>query len=402
MSGPLTGVKILGFTHFAQAPFALQLLGDLGADVINIEKPGTGDFNRTFFPNEKTGNESPFFLSLNRNKRSMVLDLKNQASKNVIDRLIKKSDIIVCNYRPGVLDKLGLGYLDCKSINNSIIYCEASGFGSTGPYSQLPGQDLIIQSLSGYTSICGPDGMPSTGGVYVADMYSSIILACGILSALIHRMKSGEGQKVEVNLLDSCFHLQSQEYSYYMNTGIEPKRTKKYTGHVYQESPYGIYKTLDGYISISANMYENEIRRFGEILGINNLLEIMSDKDTMMKKRDEIYDSLSDAIKRKSSDYWLEKFRAEGFWCAKNNTYEKAINNPQVIHNDIIKKLKHPTAGEISVIGTPIKFSETPAEIRMPPPLLGEHSEMILIELGYSREEIEQLISQGIFANHYS
>jgi len=139
MSGPLTGIHILGFTHFAQAPFALQLLGDLGADVINIEKPGTGDFNRTFFPDEKTGNESPFFLALNRNKRSMVLDLKKQASKEIVERLVKRTDVLVTNYRPGVLEKLGLGYKDCKKINRSIIYCEATGFGSSGPYAQEPG-----------------------------------------------------------------------------------------------------------------------------------------------------------------------------------------------------------------------------------------------------------------------
>lgn len=399
MGGPLTGIRILGFTHFAQAPFAMQLLGDLGADVINIERPGTGDFNRTFFPDEKTGNESPFFMSLNRNKRSIVLDLKNTASREVIEKLIKRSDVVVCNYRPGVLNKLGLGYEDCKKINESIIYCEASGFGSTGPYANQPGQDLIIQSISGYTSICGTDGMPMTGGVYVIDMYSSVILACGILSAIIHRMNTGHGQKVEVNLLNSAFHLQSQEYTYFLNTGNLPKRPEKYTGHVYQEAPYGIYKTLDGYISISANMYEKEIKRFGEILEIDNLNEIMPNKKVMIENRDEIYEVISEVIKKKPSDYWLQKFKAEGFWCAKTNTYDEAINDPQVIHNDVIKEINHPKAGTIRVIGTPIKFSETPPEIRMHPPLLGEHSESILSELGYSNEEIEELKSQGIFGD---
>ena len=198
--GALAGVQILGFTHFAQAPFALQLLGDLGADVINIERPGTGDFNRNFLKQESLGGESPFFLAMNRNKRSMAIDLKNPGSKEVVDRLIQQADVVVTNYRPGTLDKLGFGYAQAKELNPRVVYCEAVGYGSSGPYAKLPGQDLLAQSMSGFASIVGPDqdGRPVAGGIYVVDMYSSMLLAVGTLSALISARGTGRGQRVEI------------------------------------------------------------------------------------------------------------------------------------------------------------------------------------------------------------
>ena len=191
--GPLEGIKILGFTHFAQAPFALQTLGDLGADVINIERPGVGDFNRLQYAEECLHGESPFFLAMNRNKRSMSLNMKNDKAKEIIRKLIAKSDVVVSNFRPGVLDKLGFGYEEAKKLNPQIIYAQAVGYGSKGPYEKLPGQDLMAQCLSGYTYLVGKDGAPETGGTFLVDMYSAGMLTVGILSALINRMKTGGG-----------------------------------------------------------------------------------------------------------------------------------------------------------------------------------------------------------------
>ncbi len=249
MSAPLKNVKILGFTHFAQGPFALQLLGDLGAEVINIERPGTGDFNRHVAPDEKLGGEGPFFLAMNRNKQGITLDLKRPEAKEIVKKLIRESDVVVSNYRAGVLDKLGLGYEDGKKLNPRIIYCEAMGYGSSGPYVKLPGQDLLAQAMSGYCNICGTEGQPATGGIYVVDMYSSLMLVVGILAALNHVKDGGNGQKVEVNLLNSALHMQSQELCYYINTGIMPKKSRDYTGHPLQEAPYGIYKTKNGFLA---------------------------------------------------------------------------------------------------------------------------------------------------------
>ncbi|GHV44621.1 CoA transferase [Synergistales bacterium] len=396
MSGPLHGIKILGFTHFAQAPFALQLLGDLGADVINIERPKTGDFNRAFLADEKLNGEGPFFLAMNRNKRSLTLDLKKSDAKEIAFKLIAKSDVVVSNYRPGVLDKLGIGFEEAKKVNDSIIYCEALGYGETGPYANLPGQDLLAQSLSGYASIVGHDGAPQSGGGYLVDLYSALLLTIGVTSAIVNKKNGGKAQKVGVNLLNSALHLQSQELGYYMNTGRLPKRPARHSGHVWQESPYGIYKTQNGYMSLATNASEKPAV-FGEIIGVKGLPELMPDKATMLKNRDALYDTIAPALEKQTTEYWLEKFREVGFWCAKVNNYEDVLDDPQVLHNGIIQEIEHPVAGRIKVVGAPIDFSETPADIRLAPPLLGQHNEEILSSLGYSEQDVKRFKEEGLF-----
>lgn len=402
MAGALDGVKILGFTHFAQAPFALQLLGDLGADVINIERPGIGDFNRAFLRQEHLGGESPFFLAMNRNKRSLALNLKHPEAKEVVFKLLAEVDVVVTNYRPGTLDKLSFGYEDAKKVNPRIIYCEALGYGSSGPYAKLPGQDLLAQSLSGFATIVGPDqdGRPISGGIYVVDMYSSMLLTVGILSALISAKETGKGQKVEVNLLNSGIHMQSQELAYYLNTGIKPQRPKNHSGHFLQESPYGIYQTRNGWMSFSTNMVENadqKIRILSQLLEIPNLNVLMPDKQTMMANRDQLHDVLEEALKKRDTEYWIEQFQAVGFWCARINDYEDVVKDPQVIHNGIIKEIEHPVAGTYKAIGAPIDFSETPATIRRPAPMLGQHNDEILTSIGYTPEQIQKMRENKLF-----
>lgn len=402
MAGALDGVRILGFTHFAQAPFALQLLGDLGADVINIERPGTGDFNRSFQSEEKLGGESPFFLAMNRNKRSLALNLKHPEAKQIVFKLIQEVDVVVTNYRPGTLDKLGIGYEEAKKVNPKIVYCEAIGYGSSGPYAKLPGQDLLGQSLSGFASVVGPDqeGRPVAGGIYVVDMYSSMLLTVGILSALICARQTGKGQKVEVNLLNSGIHMQSQEISYYLNTGKKPQRPKTYSTHYLQEAPYGIYKTRNGWMSFATNMVDNaqwKIETMSRILEVDDLAQIMPNREAMMTDRDHIHQVIEEALTKRDTEYWVEKFQEVGFWCAKVNDYEDVAKDPQVLHNGIIKEIAHPVAGTYKAIGTPIEMSETPPTIRRPAPLLGQHNEEILLHLGYTKEQIQQMQDSGLF-----
>ena len=397
MSGALDGVKILGFTHFAQGPFALQLLGDLGADVINIERPGSGDFNRNFNRREDFGGESPVFYALNRNKRSMTVDLKSDQGKEIIWKLIKESDVLLTNYRAGVLERLGFSYEAVHQVNPSLVYCEALGYGESGPYIKLPGQDIIGQAVSGLVTMIGRDidGMPEAAGIYEIDIYSSMVIVTAVLSALYHAKMTGEGQKTAVDLLSSGIHLQSQEFSYYLNTGIVPKRAHHYSGHPLQTAPYGIYKTADGHMVLSTNSGDRP-EVLEQILGIDTLQELMKSEEDKVKNGEEIFCLVQEVIRTRPTDYWLEQFNAAGIWCGRVNTYPDLAKDPQVLHNGIIKEIEHPKVGHFKAIGTPIYFSKTPPTVSRTVPGLGEHNREILLHLGYSEEDVIGFKEAGI------
>lgn len=398
MAGALDGVKILGFTHFAQGPFALQLLGDLGAEVINIERQGTGDFNRHFQQLDNLGGEGVFFLAMNRNKRSMSLNLKAPESREIVEKLIAESDVIMTNYRAGALDRLGFGFEEAKKINPKIVFCEALGYGSSGPYASLPGQDLLAQALSGLTTMIGPDedGRPVAGGIYEVDVYGSLMLVIGMLSALYYAKQTGIGQKVSVDLLSSGVHMQSQELAYYLNSGKVPQRPHNHSGHVLQASPYGVYKTGDGWMVLSTNAGDNPTQ-LGELIGSSEVAPLMKDNEAKMVNRDQLHTIIENRLVLDTTEHWIEKFRAVGIWCAKVNTYEDLPKDSQILHNGIIKEIDHPVAGKFKAIGTPIEFSATPPTIRRTPPALGEHNEEILRELGFGEKDIERFKNAGIF-----
>lgn len=398
MAGALDGVKILGFTHFAQGPFALQLLGDLGAEVINVERQGTGDFNRHFQQLDNLGGEGVFFLAMNRNKRSMSLNLKAPESREIVEKLIAESDVIMTNYRAGALDRLGFGFEEAKKINPKIVFCEALGYGSSGPYASLPGQDLLAQALSGLTTMIGPDedGRPVAGGIYEVDVYGSLMLVIGMLSALYYAKQTGIGQKVSVDLLSSGVHMQSQELAYYLNSGKVPQRPHNHSGHVLQASPYGVYKTGDGWMVLSTNAGDNPTQ-LGELIGSSEVAPLMKDNEAKMVNRDQLHTIIENRLVLDTTEHWIEKFRAVGIWCAKVNTYEDLPKDPQILHNGIIKEIDHPVAGKFKAIGTPIEFSATPPTIRRTPPALGEHNEEILRELGFGEKDIERFKNAGIF-----
>lgn len=388
----MDGVRILGFTHFAQGPFALQLLGDLGADIINVERPGQGDFNRNFNRREDFGGESPVFYALNRNKRSITVDMKTEEGKEIIRKLIAESDVLLSNYRAGVLDRLGFGYEEASRIRPSLVYCEALGYGESGPYIDLPGQDIIGQAVSGLVTMVGrnTDGMPQTIGIYEIDIYSSMVIVTAILSALYHAKMTGEGQKCAVDLLSSGIHLQSQEFSYYLNTGIMPERGHNHSGHPLQGGPYGVYETADGYMVLSTNAGDRP-ELLEKILGIGGLRELMGDEAARLQNKEEIFARVQAAIRTRPTAYWLDQFNAAGIWCGRVNTYADLAVDPQVLHNGIIKEIDDPRVGKFRSIGTPIYFSKTPPAITRTVPGLGEHNREILGDLGYSPEEIDGL-----------
>lgn len=397
MAGALDGVKILGFTHFAQGPFALQLLGDLGADVINIERPGKGDFNRSFHQRQDMGGESPIFLALNRNKRSLAIDLKSQEGKEIVKKLVKDTDILVTNYRAGVLEHLGLGYEVLKQINPTLVYCEALGYGESGPYMHLPGQDIIGQAVSGLVTMVGRDldGMPEAVGIYEVDIYSSMVIVVAVTTALYHARQTGEGQRVAVDLLSSAIHLQSQEFSYYLNTGELPKRAHNHSGHTLQPAPYGIYRTSDGFMVLSTNAGDRP-ELLEQLLGVDTLLPLMGSEEKNMRNREEIFAIVQEQLCKRPTRYWLDRFNAMGIWCGKVNSYEDLKSDPQVLHNGIIQEVPHPKAGTYKAIGTPIYYSATPPTIRRSAPALGEHNAEILTALGYSEGEIAALRQKGV------
>jgi len=394
MKGSLSDIRVLSFAQIAQGPHATQLLGDMGADVIKVERREVGEWMRQWSHNNCfLEGESTSFLSLNRNKRSMTLNLKKDRGKEVAYELVRSSDVLVENFRPGVMERLELGYETLKEINPALVYCSSSGYGPEGPYKDRPGQDLLAQATSGLMSITGREGeLPTPAGVAISDWMASGLMVSGILAALHYREKTGKGQKVEVNLLDALLDMQAQEAVTYLNSGAEPKRGKKNIGHVYHEAPYGVYETEDSYLAMSLNSLDD----LGELLDLPELGEKYPTTEQALAHRNEIAEEIGEELAKRSTSDWVEIFESKDLWCAPVKNYEEVFDDPQVEANDMVVKLDHPTVGEFETTGVPIKMSETETGVDRAPPLLGEHTEEILTELGYSEETIEQLAEEEV------
>ena len=395
MNGALDGIKILGFTHFAQAPLALQMLGDMGADIINVES-AAGDRERRIGNHPNVNGESLYFLAMNRNKRGIVLNLKSDEGKEIAKKLIKKADVIVNNFRAGVMSKLGFSYEEVKKINPDIIYAEALGYGREGPYFHRAGQDMLAQCISGYASICGTKEHPMLGGAYLIDAYSSLLLTNAILAAVFDvKMHGGGGQYVSVNLLDSAIHLQSQELTYFLNSREVPQRAKEQAAHVHQKAPYGLYKTKNGYIGVSmVDACQADI--FGKVLEVPDMKKYMPDDVTMQTKKDDLFAVVQQALLKHDTEYWVDILQGNGIWSAKFNEYPDVEKDPQIICNKIIQEFEHPKAGKVKCIGSAIYMSKTPTTIRRCPPGLGEHTAEVLKELGYSEANVIKFKQENI------
>ena len=394
MTKALDGVTILDFSHLLQGPFATQLLGDMGANVIKIERAGAGDLFRsmTFFAKWVGGSESPNFLAWNRNKRSIALNLKSRRVHAIIMEMAKTADVVVQNFRPGVLDRLGYGYEAFKAVNPRIIYCSGSGYGEDGPYVDRPGQDMLIQGLTGLASNTGrADGPPVPAGSGMADQIGAMNMVYGILSALYYREKSGKGQKIEVNLLAGMLAHLAQEYVAVLNLGQDLVRPKSGIGPPGMQAPFGIYETRDGkYVSIAMSPYKT----LYETLEAPHLA-VYDDLTTLFDKRDEVWDKVNAETRKFDRDELLGRMLAADIWCAAVNDIRAASEDPAVVHGQMITSYEHPVGGTVRVIAPAVKMSETPATIDRPAPLVGEHGREILSEYGLSADEIAELEQSG-------
>ena len=396
MNQALEGVRVLDFSQLLQGPYATQMLGDLGADVIKVERYGKGDLYRemTFFNQWIAGDESPCFMAWNRNKRSIALDMKKPGGREIILKLAGEADVVVENFRPGVMARLGLAYEDIRRINPRVIYCSASGWGEDGPYRTRPGQDLLVQSVSGAVMTSGKasDG-PVALGTALCDQVNALNSVYAILAALYYREKTGKGQRITTNLLSSVIAFQMQDFFAIQNMGA--RFTRPYSGiaHPGNPAPFGTYKTKDGFLAIAMNPFDKVV----EALGDESLMAY-NDPQTLFDRRDEIYYRIQAVLVGKTTGEWLEIMLGLDLWVAPVNAQDQVATDPQVIHNGTFVEVTHPKAGRLKVTAVPFTMTETPGRITRPSPLVGEHGPEILRELGYTPGEIEEMISSGVIS----
>jgi crotonobetainyl-CoA:carnitine CoA-transferase CaiB-like acyl-CoA transferase len=389
--GILSGIRVLDCSIAMAGPFAAQRMGDMGADVIKVE-PTTGEWQRHAPAGGAWGNEiNVSFLSLNRNKRSLAVDLKSPEGKALLLDLVKSADVFLQNYRPGVAARLGVDYETLSAINPKLIYVSMSGYGEDGPYKNYPGQDLLLQSMSGAMMSAGSkDTPPSPAGQYLVDAITAYTAFEGALAALFHRERTGEGQKVEVNMLDAITTIQMQELSVF-TVGKKPQtRTVEPHAHSYIRAPYGVFKTKDSYITIAmANL-----KKLGELIG-EPFFANLEDQTDSWTYRDEIYAMTRIKLEEKTTQEWLDLFRPVDIWCGPVYGYEDVVNDPQIKHNGTFDEYDHPTEGRVKTPGVPIKFSKTPSTVDRGAPRIGEHTREILAAAGKSEAEIDALLASG-------
>ena len=393
--GALEGLRVLDLTRVLAGPLCAQILGDMGADVIKIEPPGTGDDTRSWGP-PFTGGESAYFVGLNRNKRSVTLNMAAKAGQEILAELLKRSDVLVENFKLGTLEKWGFGNDWLEKNAPQLIRCSITGYGSKGPDAGLPGYDFILQAESGLMSICGePEGTPTKYGVAIVDVVTGLYACNTVLGALAARNRTGRGQHVEVCLYDSGIAMLINVASNYLVSGKDARRFGN--GHP-NVVPYTTYPTADTMIAVAVGN-DAQFARFSETVGHPEWAADprFTRNPDRIANRDALDSLISAALKADKTAAWIMKLRAVGVPCGPINTVAQALNHPHTLAREMVRTVKHPTAGALKLVGIPFEMNGTPATIRRPPPRLSEHTDEVLgTELGLSGERLTQLRADKI------
>ena len=389
----LDGITVLDLTRVLSGPYCTMMLADMGARVIKVEQPGKGDDTRGWGPPFQNG-ESAYFLSINRNKESVTLNLKHPEGRRVLDALIERSDVLVENFRPGTLDKMGLGYTSLSKQRPDLVYCSISGFGQTGPRRREPGYDAVMQGEGGLMSITGSnDGPGYRLGVAIADIVSGMFSAYGIAIALLARHRTGRGQFVDVGMLDAVTALLTYQAGIYFATETAPARLGNRHPTI---APYETLEAADGDLVVAVGN-DQLWQTFCGVLQLETLADddrFKTNKDRV-SSHDELRPLLVERLKTRPAAEWLSKLKEAGVPCGGVRDLDQLFSDPQIIERAMVVALDHPVAGLIRQLGVPIKLGDTPGAVRTPPPLLGEHTETVLRELGLSMEEVEHLRQSG-------
>ena len=392
---PLAGIRVLDLSRVLAGPYCTMILGDLGAEVIKVERPGTGDDTRAWGP-PWAGTESAYYLSTNRNKKSVTLNLKDERAQEIVRDLASQSDIVVENFRPGSLERMGIGYDQLAAANPTLIWATITGYGRRGPDASKPGYDFVIQGEAGVMAITGEvDGEPMKVGVAIVDVTTGLFTAVGILAALQERERSGKGQRVDSSLYASAIGWLVNVAS---NTLVSGNDAKRYGNAHANIVPYQAFVAKDGYMSIAVGT-DRQFRDLCRIIGDETLAddERFSSNSSRVENRDVLIPILQEAFRTRHASEWLEACREAVIPSGPIRSIEEVLGDPQTIALDMVQELAHPTAGSVKLTGIPFELSRTPPQIAAPPPTLGQHTEVVLTDLlGRSPKEIEALRAEGV------
>ncbi|MEK9841981.1 MULTISPECIES: CaiB/BaiF CoA-transferase family protein [Thalassospira] len=406
MTGALSGLRVLDLSRVLAGPWASQTLADMGAEVIKIERPGAGDDTRGWgppFAKDANGNdttEAAYYLTANRGKKSLTIDITKPEGQEIVRNIAAQSDVVLENFKVGGLAKYGLDYATLSALNPKLVYCSITGFGQDGPYKDRPGYDFMIQGMGGLMSITGapdsaPGGQPMKVGVAVADIFTGLYATIGILAALRHRDATGEGQYIDLALLDVQAAVLANQAMNYLTTGNAPGRLGNAHPNIV---PYEAFPSADGYLILAVGN-DSQFKSFCAVAGLDDLPadERYATNRNRVANRDTLVPLIRQAMVLKTTDEWIAALEKANVPCGPINTLDRVFDNPQVKHRGLVKHLDHPTAGTVPTVGNPIRFSKTPITDEKAPPMLGQHSDEILRKVAdLSDDQIAKLRDAGI------